>query len=323
MEKDFFPNANKIIKYHESHNYWVFKTGEKIYKVKKRGAIKSSASLEEIFCREMVRRLRHYSPTLQPEIATIKKDQQGFQLDRDNRISSPVLYHVIIMNQLSDRYFLSNFIDKGKLTSKVMDRVSRFLVELHEKAESAPSKDEGTAKLILQKLNDLIYQSKKYMGLTISQPMIDMTLHPLEKYIADNRKLLLRRNKRGLIKEVHGCFIPRKIYVSPETVLALTKTTDPLKNRYADVVADIADLTVELVQRGESEMASSFVESYCKNTEDREIKMVLPIYQALNCLSQGLDHSIACKQHDAKTAEAIKQKATAYFEQAIEVVHQL
>ncbi len=83
MEKGFFPDANKNIKYHESHNYWIFKTGQKIYKVKKREEAKSTASLEEIFCQETLRRILDHSPALNPVIATIKQDQQVFQLDQD------------------------------------------------------------------------------------------------------------------------------------------------------------------------------------------------------------------------------------------------
>ncbi|NQU62844.1 MAG: hypothetical protein HQ517_00970, partial [SAR324 cluster bacterium] len=288
MEKDYFPGSTKNIKYHESHNYWIFKTGQKIYKVKKREESKSSASLEEIFCQETLRRLHAYSPMLQAEKSTIKINEHRFQLDFDNQISSPALYHVIIMNQLADRYFLNNIISKGKLSEKTLDSISKFLFELHEKAEPTPSKDDGTSDSLLQKLNDLIYQSKKYLGDTIRQPMIDMTVRPLEKYIVDNRKLFMRRNKKGFIREVHGCFIPRKIHAGKDAISALAKTTDPLRNRYCDIVSDIADLTVELRQGGEGVLATYFIESYCSNTDDREIKIILPIYQALKCLSQGL-----------------------------------
>lgn len=323
MEKDYFPDANKNSKYSESHNYWIFKTGQKIFKVKKREEAKSTASLEEIFCQETIRRLQDYSPGLQAVLSTIKLEENRYILDQDNRISSPVLYYVIIMNQLADRYFLNNVISKGKLSEKILESVSRFLFQLHENAKPTSSKDDGTADLISQKLNDLIYQSKKYLGDTITQPMIDMTVRPLKKYIADNRKLLLRRNKKGLIREVHGCFIPRKIYANKDTVLALAKTTDPLRNRFCDIASDIADLTVELIQEGEGNLAVHFIDSYCKKADDREIKQILPIYQALKCLSQGLKYSISYKQNDNRAKGDNKQRATAYYEQAIEVVHQL
>ena len=300
MEKNFFPGANKIIKYQESHNYWIFKTGKKIYKVKKQEDIQSTVSLEEIFCQEMVRRLKTYSPDLQVELATVKNNQQGYQLDRDGNLSSPALYYVIIMNQLTNRYFLSNIIDKGKLTEKTMDRISLFLVQLHAAAETSSSKNEGTSDSLLQKLNDLIYQSKKYLGITITQPMIDMTYRPLEKYIVDNRKLLLRRVKKGYIKEVHGCFIPRKIYAGNDGILALAKSTDPLRDRFCDIASDIADLAVQLIYTGNHSMADYFIEAYCKQADDQETRSIIPIYQALNCLTQGLKYSISFNQSEAE-----------------------
>ncbi len=323
MEKDFFPDANRVIKYHESHNYWIFKTGKKIYKVKKQEEIQSTASLEEIFCLEMIRRLQAYSPSLEVELATIKQAHQGYILDRNMDASSPVLYYVIVMNQLSNRYFLNNIIKKGKLTEKTIGRISHFLFQLHESAETSTSKSDGTSESLLQKLNDLIYQSKKYLGNTITQPMIDMTFRPLEKYIMDNRKLLLRRVKKGQIREVHGSFIPRKIYAGKDTVMALAKTTDPLRDRFCDISSDIADLTVQLSHEGNGTMAQYFIDSYCGHTDDPDTKSIIPIYQALNCLSQGLKYSISLSQSDPETAEEKKTKATAYYEQAIEMVHQL
>jgi len=323
MESDFFPDANKITKYQASYNYWMFKTGKKIYKVKKHEDVQSSASLEEIFSLELIRRLQAHSPELQAELATIKQDQQGFRLDHSSDTSSPVLYYVTIMNQLADRYFLDNLIAKGRLKEKTLTRVSQFLCRLHETAERSPSKTDGTSDSLLQKLNDLIYQSKKYLGETITQPMIDMTLHPLEKYISDNRKTLLRRGKRGLVKEVHGCFIPRKINADKDTVVALGKTSDPLRDRYYDVVSDVADLTVALIHAGENDLADFFANAYCKHSDDEEAKSILPIYQAMKCLSQGLQYSITFKQFDAEIAEEKKTKATAYYEQAISIVHQL
>lgn len=323
METQLFPDANKITKFQESANYWIFKTGKKIVKVKKREAVKSTASLEEIFCNEMSRRMQIHSPGLEVELATVKEDQQVFRLDRDNSIASPVLYFALVMNQLQDRYFLDNIIAKGRLKEKLMVNISQFLLQFHADAQPSPGKNDGTADSLIQKLNDLIYQSKKYLGETITQPMIDMTFHPLEKYINDNRKLLGRRVRKGLVKEIHGCFIPRKIHVEKGTILALGKTSDPLRDRYCDVVSDIADLAVELTHAGQGDMVPGLVDHYCAQTEEPDTKSILPIYLALKCLSQGLQYSVTYQQFDEKTADAKKAKATAYYEQAIEVVHQL
>ena len=318
MKKGFFSDANKIIKFMESENYWIFKTGKKIYKIKKHEPVKSSASLEEIFCQEIVRRINTHSPELEPKLLTLKQEQQQYIFDTGNHITSPVLYYAIEMNQFADRYFFDQMLAKGKLKQSTIENIAHYLHQMHEQSNRSISKDEGTVDSLLQTLNDLIYQSKKYLGSTISQPMIDMTLHPLEKYINNNRKLLLRRLKKEKIREVHGCFIPRKIIVTKERIMALAKTSDPLKNRFKDIAADLADLTVELSRQNQQELAAHFTETYCKIDDDRDLKFILPIYEAFKCLALGLKQSIQFQKGNKKTAEEFKTKAKAYYEQAID-----
>jgi len=323
MNGDLLPGSNKTIKFKESQNYWIFKTGPKAIKVKKREDAANAVSLEEIFCREMTRRLRLYSPDLGAETAIITHDGNSFHLDCNGASGSLPLYHAIIMNQLADRYFLDNILGKGKLTETMMKRIGEYLFQLHTRMEVSPSKTDGTCDSLLQRLNDLIYQSKKHLKTTITQPMIDMTLHPLEKYITDNRKLMLRRVRKGLIKEVHGCFIPRKIHIDNEKVVALAKTNDPMRDRYRDIVSDLADLTVALTCSGEERMADCFINAYCSLAGDADTVAVLPIYQGLKCLSLGLQYSVIHKKSSNHAAEETKQQAIAYYEQAMTIAHQL
>ncbi len=323
MKRGFFPNSNKITNYTESFNYWIFKTGKKLYKVKKREDMHSSVALEEVFCSEVVRQIRRFSPELEPEIATVKKRSDSYILDKNDSVSSEVLYYAIIMNQLPNRQFLNAILEKEKLTEKIIEQVSAYLGFFHDQAEIYDSKDKGTFEDLNSQLQNLYYQSKKYLGITISQAIVDMTLRPLEKFLADNKKSISRRIRKGHIKHIHGCFLPRKIHVTKNKVVALPKTTDPLRNRYSDVASDVADLTVELRLAGQEKLADFFIAKYCKTTSDKEIHHVLPIYQALKCLALGLQHSIGIKHFTDKEAEEQKKLAVKYYEQTINVVHQL
>lgn len=322
MQKGFFPNSNKIVKYQESHNYWIFKTGQKIYKIKKVDREQSTASLEESFCLEIIRRIQLQSPRLEPEIATIKKIGNAYLLDLDNSNAAPALYFLIVMNQLPERYFIDVFIEKDRLTEKIMERVCDYLSQFHQLTETSKAKEEGNSETLNSRLQDLFYQSKKFLGLTVSQAYIDIMLRPLEKYLVKNRKTFLRRIKNGRVKQVHGCFIPRKINVQKNEVLTLAKTTDPFKGRYRDVASDIADFTVELEHTGQKKLAACFVEKYCKITGDEELEQVLPIYQAMKCLSLGLGYSIEMKRKEHDSSD-MKKLASVYYEQAIDVVHHL
>ncbi len=323
MKEGFFPNSNKITRFEESENYWIFKTGAKIYKVKKEAEVKSAVPLEEIFCNEISRQIQLHSPDLECQVFNVKKDNDSFVVDWNNNIASKPVNYMLAMNQLSDRGFLSNIIKKNKLSESNLNQICTHLINFHEKAKTSESKDDGSPDMLTSKFENFYYQSKKFLGVTITKAMIDMTLRPLKRYLVDNRKTYLRRLKQGNIRMVQGCFIPRKIHVTKDGVNVLGKTSDPLKERYNDVASDVADLTVELQMAGQKEMSNYFINKYCQLSGDKEISTVLPVHQALKCLNLGLKYSIRINEFDGKESDCIKRLAKKYYEQTIEVVHGL
>jgi aminoglycoside phosphotransferase family enzyme len=323
MRKGFFPDANKVVKYQESNNYWLFKTGKKVFKVKKKEPTASMTALEEVFCLETVRRLRTYSPDLQANIITIKRKEDEFYLDEHNEIPSPPEYYVIVMNQLANRHFLDVLIEKNGLREDHLDRTAVFLNHLHQQAATPEGRETVTFEDIISKLKDLVYQSKKYLGQTVTRPMLDMTALPLEKFLVENRKFFQKRLRKGVIREIHGCFIPRKINVDPSGVLALARTSDPIRNRFDDLAVDVADLSMELTNAGIPSLATHFVEAYYRLTPDKDLKIVLPVFQALKCLAMGVRYNAAAMRSPKTMAVAHQHKAGRFYEQAIDVVHQL
>lgn len=324
MESGFFPRGNKITKYQESRNFWIFKTGKRIYKIKKNEKNGSVISLEELFCNEISKLTRLHSPGLDIKDITLKENNGEFLLDENRSIPEIPIYYGVSMIQLSDRNFLDKVIKRGGLTDKIVNKVCEFLHDFHCKTEVTTSKRDGTPEELGEKLQNLFYQSKKHLGFTITQPVIDMTLHPLERFLDEHRKLLLRRGKKGFIRQTHGCFIPCKINISKDGVFALGRTGDPLRDRFQDVSSDLADIVVELVYSEQKEFANNIVAKYSKLSSDREIKQVLPFYQALRCLDNGLRFSILAESSDNdKEVDTHRKIAVKYYEQTVEAVRHL
>ena len=322
MREDFFPDTNKIIiKYQESSNFWIFKTGKRVYKVKKKAATQSSIALDELFCKEAVATINIHSPSLETELMCVVRDGDQYTLQKkDKKIG---LYTVIAMNQLLDRHFLDTIIEKGKVSEKMIGQIVDFLYRFHEQTSKSNSKEDGTPEHLNALLQDLFYQSKKYLGVTISQAIIDMILHPLEKYLVNHRKLFLRRIKKGFIKKTHGCFIPGKINIQKDTVVALSRSTDPLKNKHTDVAADLADLIVELNQAELGDLSAYLIKRYSRISGDKEIKQILPFYRAIKCLTIGNKHSVAMQNSTGNVAAVHQSRATRYYEQIIDIMHKL
>jgi len=323
MQKGFFPNANKITKYEESSNYWIFKTGESVYKVKKKEKVQSTFIYEELFCNEIIDQINSHSPGLKPKIGYVEKEDNAYIINDSATNTDNILYYILIMRQLPDRHFLDNILKKSKLNERILDQVCQTLANYHNDARLSDLKDEGTPDKIGAYLADLFYQSKKFLGTTISQAVIDITQRPMDKFLKNNKKLFLRRIRNERIRHVHGCFIPRKIHVHKNNTLFLARTTDPLKDRFADVAADIADLTIELQRYGGAHLADYFSEKYSDVTGDLEQKQVLAFYQVLKCLSNGLKHNLGMERVAKGESSDHQKSAKAYYEQAIDVVRHL
>ncbi|MCP4297560.1 MAG: hypothetical protein GY786_18330 [Proteobacteria bacterium] len=324
MENGFFPKGNKITKYQESTNFWIFKTGQRIYKIKKSEKNGSVISLEELFCNEISKLTRLHSPGLEIKDITLKKENGAFLLDEDGSLPTTPAYYGVSMNQMSDRNFLDKIIKRGALNDKIVNKICEFLHDFHGQTEFTSSKKDGAPEELTEKLQNLFYQSKKHLGVTVTQAVIDMTLRPLLRFLDVNRKLLLRRGKKGFIRQTHGCFIPCKININKDGVFALGRTGDPLRDRFQDISADLADIVVELVYCDQKEFANDIVAKYSKLSNDREIKQILPFYQALRCLDNGLRFSILAESSEKKKeADTYIKTAVAYYEQTVEAVRQI
>ena len=323
MQKGVFPNGNKITKYEESSNYWIFKTGQTVYKIKKKEDVESTIVFEEQFCNEIVAQINIHSAGLKPKIGYVKKTAGGYKIDDVAGNLDEVLYYVLIMKQLPDRYFLDGIIKKGSLKEQTLDQVCMTLAEFHKIARLPDLKDEGTPDKIRTDMENLFYQSKKHIGITISQAMIDIARRPMDTFIKNNKKLFLRRIRNQRIRYVHGCFIPRKIHIYKNNTLFLARTSDPFKDRYADIANDIAELTNELIRIDANQLAEYFSNQYCEITGDQELGPVLKFYQVMKCLANGLKHTVGMERTLKSDSEDHLVNAKGYYEQAIDVVHQL
>lgn len=318
MEPGFYPEANKNIKYQESGNYWIFKTGQKVYKVRKPQAQKSAIDLDLVFCQETERTSNHYSPSLETQLKYLVPEGEGHVLAD---APQPGGWYLLVQNQLADRGFLSALLEKDKLKAEHLKSIAAHLAGAHQEAKACDAKSTvGSPEDLKSQIDALIYQSKKHMGDCITQPMIDMTMRPVERFLETHKKLLGQRARKGFVKAHHGCVTPEKIHLQSGEVALLARREDPLKHRFKDVASDVADLSCSLVFAEKKELAQGFVEEYVALTKDEQLKVILPLYQLIFALAQGLHHSLLRLE---ETPEEHQAKAKEYYELMVELARTL
>lgn len=323
-KKEIVKHSDKPVKYSESNHYWMFKTGEVIYKIKKKNNLQLTQQIEHVLLLEMLNQTRSHSPELEMELLSLTKNEAGKYQLVDFKLNNPEhQYFVFKMNQLSESYFLSSMIQREKVKEQHIKDLVDFLIQFHENSDVQSSKEFGTADPILNKLEDLMYQSKKYLNKTLTQATLDMTHRPLEKFIQDNKKLISKRLKKGKIRSVHGCLIPSKIHIYKGKVQLLPMNVAFLNDRFKDVAADLADLLVELQMHDLGEFSNQFLEYYSTKSKDKDLKQITTFYQAMKCFQRGLEQSVLSDQKEADEAETHIEQAKLYYQKAVEIVREL
>lgn len=322
LEKSTYPSAPRRIKFEETHRSYLYRTGSHLYKIRKSSPLYSSLAVKERFAQEACLLGRHWGGDMMEEAVPIVRTPAGFTLGGEGE---PVDY-LLKMAQLSDNYWLSKLMVQGKITPTAMGRLARFLAERHgESTIEEKSGNAGRPENFMELLDEVIYQSKKYVSLTLTEPMLELISRPLARFVEDFRKLFLRRMKRGRIVEGHGAFVPEHIYIRGMEIRAISPLEGQPKYRILDSTNDVATLTIELRRMGEEDLAELFVKRYTSASHDRDLAKLLPAYQVLQSMHAGLLQSewLAELPEDHPEREERISLAGAYFNLAVQASREI
>ena len=169
-------------------------------------------------------------------------------------------------------------------------------------------------------IEEVGYQTKKYIGQTITAAMYDMMIRPMERFLDEGRKLFSRRIKKDRVVDGHGALLPEHIYVKGKDVIVVSPLEAQPKYRILDAANDVAALCNVLRLSGSEETADVFLKRYVSTSKDRELERMLPIYEAFQAIHTGVVLSERMVELAEGSAERTKvsTEAQAYFNLAVQ-----
>ena len=322
LDESIYPSAKRRIKFEETRHSYLYRTGESIYIIRKTKAADSSPALKELHSREALAIGKRWAPEVYVDVVPIVKTEAGYALAQQGE----VLDYALVLNQVSTHYWLHNLISQGKFPTAGVSKVARYLAGRHRDPAASEIPQEAGRPENLRDLNEeIFYQVKKYVNLTVSEALVEMVKRPAFKFIEDNRKLFLRRQKKGMVVECHGAFVPEHIYIKGREVFAVSPLTGSRKYRILDGVNDVATFVNELRRLGADEQRELFLKRYASNAKDRDIAAMLPVYQTFQAMRSGLTYSEALNEEgleEPQRGELIKL-AQSYFELAVQASREI
>jgi len=142
----------------------------------------------------------------------------------------------------------------------------------------------------------------------------------MEETLAQQRPLIESRAARGIPRDTHGDLRLEHIYLFPEKqppndLIIIDCIEFNERFRYADPVADVAFLVMDLQFEGRRDMAQTFVDAYFRATGDEEGRALLPLYLAYRSTVRAKVDGIKCMEREIPESERIVayQRARAHW----------
>ena len=307
-----YQNHSKAVKFYETSTSLLLYVDGFLYKVKKFGNEFATLEIKEAFCREECRLNERFNKSWPTKVVPIR--EQNGRLNFGGK-EGKIVEYALKMEVLAEKWSLAHLLAKNNATIKHISIIATRLAKIHE---DSPAKDDaaesGKPEPFRALCDDMLFQLRRYFEASLTQPILDMIRHPLEKFIDENKRLFNKRHKKGRIVFGHGAFLPEHIFINEDKVYFISPQEVQKKLAVLDVANDVSSITVELARLGENELFDSFLEQYLKFSNDNDLVKMLPVYQTYCALKQGVK---TCELKVAEKNEKLGNLAMDYFNLAV------
>jgi len=307
-----YASPPKSIKLLETDSSYLLEGDEWLYKIKKEGNEFPTLAVKEAYCHEECRLIQSFNPNWTSTVLTILEQNGGIKIGGTE--GEPVEY-ALKMEKLREERLLSVLLENETVTKNNITIIAGRISEIHL---NNPAKDKaaesGKAESFRALCDDMLFQMKRYFDASLTQPILDMIRHPLEKFIDQNKRLFSKRHQKGRIVHGHGAFLPEHIFVSDKVVHFISPQEVHRKLADLDVANDVSSLTVELTRMGKHDLAEIFLNNYIEISNDLDLKKILPLYQTYCALKHGVR---TCELKVARQDEKMNILAMEYFNLAV------
>jgi hypothetical protein len=288
-----YPHAARRIEIHQTHISVVALAGEYAYKVRKPvdlGFLDFTTLEKRLHdCREEIRLNRRLAPDVYLDVVPL--------VEADGHLSvggaGPAVEYAVKMRRLPEEATLLRRMEAGQLDSEVMAALGHRIAAFHAAADSGPEIDRyGRWDVVAGNARENLEQSRSHVGACLSEAVFARLQQALEQRLAAHRPLIERRAESRVPRDTHGDLHLDHVYLFPDRMppddfVVIDCIEFNERFRYADPVADMAFLVMDLLCHGRWDLAEPFVDAYFRAAQDDEGRRLLAFYVAYRAAVRG------------------------------------
>ncbi|MDX1646389.1 MAG: AAA family ATPase [Longimicrobiales bacterium] len=304
-----YPHPVGSVEVRQTHISVVFLAGAFAYKVKKpvNPGFLDFTTLERRlhFCREEVRLNRRLAPDVYLGVMPVVEAEDGLVLEGEGE---PV-EHAVKMRRLPDDAVLSARLERGQLSAPVLRTLGRRIADFHAGADAgAEIARFGRWEVVAGNARENLVQSRSHVGSTLSETVHRRLERSLERRLEELRDLVESRAEALVPRDTHGDLHLDHVYLFPERdapgdLVVIDCIEFNERFRYADPVADMAFMVMDLARHGRRDLGDAFDEAYFDATGDVEGRPLLPFYVAYRAAVRGKVQGMKASEEEVPEAE--------------------
>ncbi|MFC1602874.1 bifunctional aminoglycoside phosphotransferase/ATP-binding protein, partial [Pseudomonadota bacterium] len=186
-----------------------------------------------------------------------------------------------------------------QLTVERMDQLARIVADFHGRiATTDLNQPFGTAQTIFAPMEENFAQIRELLGLADDHQRLDRLERWSRAQLKSLQDVLAQRCSDGFIRECHGDMHLGNIALVDDQILIFDGIEFSPSLRWIDTISEIAFLIMDLQEKGRSDLAQRFLNSYLAITGDYTGLELLRFYQAYRAMVRAKVDVIRLQQSD-------------------------
>jgi predicted kinase len=213
------------------------------------------------------------------------------------------------MERLPEDATLQNRLERGEIDPALMATLADKIAHFHASAETGPHISAfGRYEVVAKNARENFEQAASLVGVTISRAVFDRLRTLTDEALSCLRHLIEARATGGVPRDTHGDLHLDHVYLFPKreppadfVIIDCIEFNE--RFRYADPVADMAFLAMDLAFHGRRDLAKVFTESYFRAAGDEESRALLSFYVAYRAAIRGKVEGFELAEKEIPEAE--------------------
>ncbi len=312
-----YPHSVERVVVRQTHISVVFLAGEYAYKLKKPinlGFLDfSTLERRRCFCEEEVRLNRRLAPEVYLGVVPVSHTALGIKMEA----LGDVVEWAVKMKRLPEEATLQQRLQRGQVGVGLLKALARKVASFHAQAEAGEHIAAfGHFDVVARNARENFDQAALQVGTTLSRAVWERLRAQTEAALARLRPLIEARANRGVPRDIHGDLHLDHVYLFPDreppTDLVIIDCIEFNERfRYADPVADMAFLVMDLLFHDRGDLARAFAVAYFQAAGDAEGRALLPFYTAYRAAVRGKVEGLELVEKEVPEAERVAALARA------------